>query len=359
MKILIMKFRNIGDVLLTTPLIENIKYYFPESDIDFALNIGCEEMISGNPSINNIIIYDRLRIKKLGIFARLNEEIKFTRNIRSKNYDIVINLTEGDRGAQLTYLSGAKLKLGFPARKGILSKIGVYDKIGDDSEWQQMLQHTVEKDLQFINLLGKEVFLSDVCIHWSQDIDLEIDKILSENHVENFVHIHPVSRWMFKCWEADRMAKIIDYFEEEKNIKVLITGSSVKKEVDWIDQIIALCNTNPINLTGQLTLKHLASLSSKAKLFFGVDTAPMHIAAATNTPVLSIFGASFPAQWGPWNNDSSGQFFRNIDGVQNNGIHSIVSNMKQDIFFEKTIKKSKGMVMIDYDNVKSTLDRMI
>ena len=161
MKILIIKFRNIGDVLLSTPLIANIKYYYPDSNIDFALNKGCEEMVYGNPDINNIIVYDRPRIKKLGILSQIFEEIKFTRNIRSNNYDTVINLTEGDRGAQLTYFSGAKIKLGFPARKGLLSKIEIYDKFGDDNKWQ----HTVERDLQFINLLGKEVVSKDVISH--------------------------------------------------------------------------------------------------------------------------------------------------------------------------------------------------
>ena len=218
MKILIIKFRNIGDVLLSTPLIANIKYYYPDSNIDFALNKGCEEMVHGNPDINNIIVYDRPRIKKLGILSQIFEEIKFTRTIRSNNYDTVINLTEGDRGAQLTYFSGAKVKLGFPVRKGLLSKIGVYDKFGDDNKWQHMLQHTVEKDLQFVNLLGKEVVSKDVIIHWASDIDQEVDQILRENRVEDFVHIHPVSRWMFKCWEDERMAKIIDYFIEECHI---------------------------------------------------------------------------------------------------------------------------------------------
>ena len=354
-----MKFRNIGDVLLTTPLISNIKYYYPDSNIDFALNIGCEEMVYDNPSINNIIVYDRPRIKKLGIFSQLFEEINFTRTIRSNNYDIVINLTEGDRGAQLAYFSGAKIKLGFPVRKGLLSKIGVYDKFGDDNKWQHMLQHTVEKDLQFVNLLGKEVVSKEVIIHWNQDIDQEVDQILRENSVQDFVHIHPVSRWMYKCWEDDKMAKIIDYFQEEKNFKVIITGSSIKRELDQIDRIISLCRTKPINLSGQLTLKHLASLSSKSKLFFGVDTAPMHIAAATNTPVLAIFGASFPIQWGPWNNSSNKQLFLNINGTQMNGKHCMVSKMNHDIFYEGSVQKSKGMVLIDYDKVRSALESML
>ena len=55
MKILIIKFRNIGDVLLSTPLVSNIKYHYPNSEIDFALNEGCEDMIINNPNIEKII----------------------------------------------------------------------------------------------------------------------------------------------------------------------------------------------------------------------------------------------------------------------------------------------------------------
>jgi len=124
-EILIIKFRNIGDVLLSTPLISNLKNIYPGSVIDFALNKGCEDMVSDNPNINNIIIYDRPRIKKLSLLSQLKEEIRFTRNIRNNHYDMVINLTEGDRGAQLAFLSGASKKLGFPVRKGLLSKIKI------------------------------------------------------------------------------------------------------------------------------------------------------------------------------------------------------------------------------------------
>jgi len=355
MKILVIKFRNIGDVLLSTPLVSNLKNIYPDSIIDFALNKGCEDMVSNNPDINNIIIYDRPRIKQLSIFSQLKEEIKFTRNIRKRNYDMVINLTEGDRGAQLAFLSGASKKLGFPVRKGLLSKIKIFDKLGDDKKWQ----HTVEKDLQFINLLGKEVDNKEVKIYWPNKVKQEIDKILADNNIDQFVHIHPVSRWMFKCWEDDRMASIIDYLQQDKGLKVIITGAPVKKELDRIDKILELCKTNPINLSGALTLKHLACLSSKAKLFFGVDTAPMHMAAATNTPVIALFGASFPVIWGPWNNDSDKQLFQDEDGIQTNGLHHMVSNMNHEIFYENEVKKSKGMALISLGQVKSIFNKIL
>jgi len=342
MKILIIKFRNIGDVLLSTPLISNLKHIYPNSQIDIALNKGCEDMVSNNPNINNIIIYDRPRIKKLSILSQFKEEVRFTRNIRNNHYDMVINLTEGDRGAQLAFLSGASKKLGFPVRKGLLSKIKIFDKLGDDKKWQ----HTVEKDLQFINLLGKEVDNKEVKIYWPNKVEQEIDKILADNNIDQFVHIHPVSRWMFKCWEDDRMASIIDYLQQDKGLKVIITGAPVKKELDRIDKILELCKTNPINLSGALTLKHLACLSSKAKLFFGVDTAPMHMAAATNTPVIALFGASFPVIWGPWNNDSDKVSFQDKDGFQTNDLHYVISNMNHEIFYIDQIKKTRGMNLI-------------
>jgi heptosyltransferase-3 len=355
MKILLIKFRNIGDVLLSTPLISNLKNIYPDSVIDFALNKGCEDMVSNNPNIKNIIVYDRPRIKKLGIFAQLKEEVRFAQNIRHNNYDMIINLTEGDRGALLALFSGAKIKLGFSVRKGLFSKIKIFDKLGDDKKWQ----HTVEKDLQFINLLGKEVDNKEVNIYWSSAVEQEVDKILADNSIEQFIHIHPVSRWMFKCWEDDRMASVIDYLQQEKELKVIITGAPVKKELDRIDKILTLCKTKPVNLSGKLTLKHLACLSSKAKLFFGVDTAPMHMAAATNTPVIALFGASFPVIWGPWNNKSDKELFKDEDAVQTNGLHHMVCNMNREIFYEDKVKKSKGMVLINEQKVREILEEIL
>jgi heptosyltransferase-3 len=351
MKILVIKFRNIGDVLLSTPLVSNLKNIYPDSIIDFALNKGCEDMLYDNPDINNIIIYDRPRIKQLSIFSQLKEEIKFTRNIRKCNYDMVINLTEGERGAQLVFLSGAKIKLGFPVRKGLLSKIKIFDKLGNDKK----RQHTVEKDLQFIDILGKKIVNKEVKIYWPTEIEQEIDKVLADNNISQFVHIHPVSRWMFKCWEDDRMASIIDYLQQEKKLKVIITGAPIKNELDRVDNILALCKTRPINLSGKLTLKHLACLSSKAKLFFGVDTAPMHIAAATNTPVVTLFGASYPVIWGPWDNSSNEQLFQDKNGMQTNGLHHMISNMDHDIFYESKVKKSRGMLAIGIIEVLNTI----
>lgn len=338
-KILLIKFRNIGDVLLSTPLIENLKHHFPDSAIDFAINKESIDMLSKNPLLNEIIVYDRKHIKALGFFKQAIAEINFIKRFRKNNYDIVINLTEGDKGAIIAYFSKSKLKMGFEVRAKLLKKLNIFDKIADD----KLPQHTVYKDLQFITLLDKKIISKNVSIFWNKDIENNIDKILLDNKISNFVHIHPVSRWMFKCWEDDRTAQIIDYLQIEKNLKVVITGAPNIVENDRINKIITLCKTTPLNLSGKLNLKHLAYLSKKSKFFFGVDTAPMHI-AAINTKVVALFGASEALKWAPWSNNCENIYTNN--GIQDQYKHLVFAKNDYNIFYENNIKKCRGMIDI-------------
>ena len=111
MKILLIKYRNIGDVLLVTPLISNLKLFYPYAKIDVALNSGTEEVITLNPNISKVLIYDRSQIKSLTLIIRIWREIKFFLSFRKNNYDLVINLTEGDRGNLIAKLTKAPIRI--------------------------------------------------------------------------------------------------------------------------------------------------------------------------------------------------------------------------------------------------------
>ena len=93
MKILLIKYRNIGDILLSTALISNLRLNFPNAKIDYALNKDCEEMILDNPDINQIISYDRKKVNGLSTLKKIIEELKNIIYIRKQSYDLVINLT--------------------------------------------------------------------------------------------------------------------------------------------------------------------------------------------------------------------------------------------------------------------------
>ena len=315
-KILIIKFRNIGDVLLITPLISNLKKTYPHAKIDIALNKGTEEMITLNPNINDVIIYDREKIKSFKGAKRVWEEIKFGYEIKKRGYDIVINTTEGDRGAQLALTSGAKVKIGYKSKKNRFLK-----NVFDYQLPPQGFRHTIDANLDVLRVLNLPITDKKVEIFWSKKDEEIVDKTLN---CKDFIHIHPVSRWLFKCLDDETVAKIIDYCKIELKKEVVLTSAPVKEELNKIDSIIKLCKSSPKNLSGKLTLKQTAYLNSKSKLFIGVDTAIMHISAANNTPVLAFFGPSGADHWGPWDNSYMLSGYIKRKGIQTMGIHTVL-----------------------------------
>ena len=315
LKILVMKFRNIGDVLLTTPLIENLKLNYPNAEIHTAVNKGTEDMLTLNPNISKIHIYDRGYVKKLPLLKKIKEEVKFIKKIKKEKYDLVINLTKGDRGAFIALFSGAKEKIGF--RENFLSNL-VFTK---SLPLKQGMKHQLEWDLDALRILGGDINRKKVSIYWDEQ---DNEKIESLNLPKEFIHFHPVSRWLFKCIDDKIAAKIIDFIEEELNTKVVLTAAPIKKELEKIENILKYAKSKPINLSGKLSLKETAALNKRAKMFVGVDTAIMHIAAANDVPVVAFFGPSGAFHWGPWDNNlmESGYIKRN--GFQNMGKHKVI-----------------------------------
>lgn len=321
MKILILKFRNIGDVLLVSPLLNNLKLHYPNSSIDIAVNKGTEAMIEDNPNIDRVIIYDRDKIQKLSIFARLFSEFKFIWGFRKEKYDLVINLTEGDRGAQIALFSKSKIRIGYHNKNKIFANAFTHHMP------RQGNRHTIETNLDPLRLLDIPIKHKKVEVYWD-NIDTEVVKSKLSN-IDRFIHIHPVSRWLFKCLSDELMAEIIDYFELDLNTKVVITAAPIDKEIEKINSILGLCNSNPINLSGHLTLKQTAALNKRATMFVGVDTAIMHISAANKIPVLSFFGPSGAHHWGPWDNSLMESSYKAKNGNQTMGMHRVISESRE------------------------------
>jgi heptosyltransferase-3 len=116
---------------------------------------------------------------------------------------------------------------------------------------------------------------------------------------KGFVHIHPTSRWLFKCWSEQNMTALIGQLQQ-RGETVVVTAAPDEREQAMVRTILAPLAQPVIDLSGQLSLKQLAALTARARLFIGVDSAPMHIAAAMQTPAVALFGPSGEIEWGPW-----------------------------------------------------------
>ena len=355
MKILLLKFRNIGDVLLCTPLVSNLRDFYPNAQIEFCVNKETAAMLTLNPNLNKIITYDRVAIKSLTSIKRFWREFQFIRSFKKENYDVVINLTSGDRGNLISWVSNAPIRIGHSNKSWLFRKSLTHELP------KQELRHTVDVNLDPLQLLNIPISNKLVQIFWSLKDEQAICTKL--NNINNFIHLHPVSRWLFKCISDTTMAQIIDYCELHIGLKVVITASEDNFELEKVNKILSLTKSKPINLSGKLSLKETAALNKKAKLFIGVDTSIMHLSASNNVPVLAFFGPSGACHWGPWDNSMAISGYDMIKGYQVMGMHRVFSESRPCQPCGKDgcngSKISDCLMNLNFDKIKSNIVEMI
>ena len=351
MKILVTKFRNLGDVLLSTPLFASLKAIYPDSELHVSVNDFCTQVVADNPHVDKVIPYSRGKKKEQSLWQRIRMEIDFYRQFIGQ-YDLVINLTEGDRGCIISAISGASRRMGYIKKPTLFNRLARFDTTFDSQERIP----TVQKDLQFAEAIDSRKVIKKVTLGWRKDHEEMIDELLPGLGLsEGFVVVHPVSRWMYKCWDSAKVAQCIDHIQKKWQKPVLLTTSSDPKEACMADEIASYCQKKPLQLPQPVNLQAYAYLTSKACMFFGIDSAPMHIAASTDTPVIALFGASEPNLWGPWDNER-GSNYQLMTGVQHNGIHCVISNANMELYVDGDRKLSRGMMAITIPQVISELD---
>lgn len=295
---LFIKLRHHGDVLLSGPALSALKAAAPDCEIDALVYHDTRDMIADHPALSRLHTIDR-QWKKQGPRAQFGHEWRLLQGLKARRYDLVVHLTEHRRGAWLTRLLKPRWSVapaGDYGRFFARSFSHRYPLIYDNR------RHTVERHLDALRRLG--VYPGPdrrLAMVPGAEADAMVDGLLARHELSNrpFVVVHPGSRWMFKCWPAEYFSALIRRLQDA-GWPVVITGAPDKVEAKMVESIAATLRTPPVVLQGQLTLKQLGAVIGRASLFVGVDSAPMHIAAAMQTPTLALFGPSGEIEWGPW-----------------------------------------------------------
>jgi heptosyltransferase-3 len=156
-------------------------------------------------------------------------------------------------------------------------------------------------DMDMLSPLGIHTDTAEVELFISAEDQEKVDRWLEGHGLgghRSFVVAHPTSRWQFKCWRDEAVAQVVDRLASN-GVPVVLTCGPDRREVERLEGIVSLCRSQPLVLAGELSLKELGGLMRRSALFFGVDTAPMHMAAALGKPVVALFGPSDSAVWGP------------------------------------------------------------
>ncbi len=285
-KILIVKLRHHGDVLLSSPIYTLLKKHLPQAEITAYIYGDTLPMLEGHPAIDHYILQKRGSKK-------LSEEITRLRQIRKKGFDLAINLTEGDRGALALWASKASLRIGFdPGDSGFFGKKKIYTKLVKSSPYPR---HTVEQHLDILRCLG--IFPTVEERNLGMHIPTSAYDVIPQGE---YIVIHPASRWKFKCTASETFTEVIRKLVA-RGERVVITAAPDPAEIEMVDEILApLDRKNIMNLSGQTDLKQLGALIEKAKALICVDSVPLHMASVFKTPVVVLFGPSCDQTWGPW-----------------------------------------------------------
>lgn len=305
-KILVIKLRHHGDVLLTSPLFSVLKQNLPHASIDAFVYKDTVPMLEGHPAIDQFLLYDR-SWKKRHLGVRLKEELKLFFQIATSSYDLVINLTEGDRGGIAAWVSRAKYKFGLEGnRKGLFAPHRLYThlvKMGPNP------RHTVEKHLDFARRLG--IFPQDaekeIALHIPENVAISVRQLQEQKGIVpgSYLLIHPASRWKFKCLSVKQMGDLAKRLASD-GWPLVFTSGPDPEEIQMVEEIIR-CNPSisVLNLAGKLSLKELSAWIASAKMVLCVDSLPLHISSATKTPMVALFGPTSELNWGPWLNKNA------------------------------------------------------
>ncbi|HKQ30061.1 MAG TPA: putative lipopolysaccharide heptosyltransferase III, partial [Burkholderiales bacterium] len=284
----------------TSPVFTVLKNHAPGIEIDALVYHATREMLTLHPAITNVYTIDR-DWKKRGVLHQLAQELQLIRALRARRYDLLIQLTEHARGAWFARLLRPRYSVAhdYPRKRGRMwrrSFTHLYP-LPDTP------RHTVEQHLDALRRIGVQPTAAErkLVLVPGAEVEQSVRALLAPHSIDErgYIHIHPTSRWLFKCWEPEKYAALINLLQQAGE-RIVLTAAPATKEMAFVERLNAQLAKPVIDLAGKLDLKQLAAVIAGAKLFIGVDSVPMHMAAAMQTPTVVLFGPSSEQVWGPW-----------------------------------------------------------
>lgn len=289
MKILVIRYRFIGDTILMIPFLRNLRYAYPDAQIDVLAGPVSGEILGNCPYINDLIMFDTTRKHRYENTDTKKQSFwSYVKFLRQRKYDKVYVLKRSLSSAILAFCAGIKQRIGYntEGRGLLLTKRVPYIKN----------RHEVECFLDLLRYDGIEI---------------------KDNHLENWIYsdsgfinendklrvlVHATSGNINKQWPPEYFAQVITYLSNTLKARVYYTGT--QQDAQLYEKIHSLIpeklDIEPINLCGKLSIKDSTALISKMNFVIGSDSGTLHIAASVNIPVIGIYGPMNPQKWVTW-----------------------------------------------------------
>lgn len=282
-KILIVKLRGIGDVVCSTIVVDNLREDFPNAQIDYLVEKPSSFGLIGLKQINNVLIFDKKSLLK---------RIKLALKVRKENYDLVFDFFGNPSSAQITFISNAKFRIGFPFR----GRKYAYNFFGptERAKWHNAILH-----LKVLEKFGFTTKHQNLLFALSDEAKFFANEYFNKNFSKNdfVVGISTTGSWQSKKCDPEKFAEIAELVIKKYKSKILIIWG--KGDEDDSKKLFSFLKDKSV-LAPDTTIQQMAGLISKCKFLIANDSGPMHISTAIGTPVLSIHGPTAPELQGPF-----------------------------------------------------------
>jgi len=276
-RILVSRTDRLGDVLLSTPVIKNLRENFPAAYIAMMIKSSLEELLRGNPYLDEVILLDK-RGKHRGIV----NSFRFAGKLKKKNFDLVLILHPTVRVHILLFLAAIKKRIGYDVKWGFLNThILKHTK-------QLGQKHETEYTLEFLRELGVAGFDRNMFMPVYRESEEWAEFFLKEHNADGnkVVLIHAQASCPSRLWPQDYYNRLVEDIIDIYKAKIIYVGIIKDKNIKESENII--------NMTGRTSISQLASMIKHSDLLISNDSGPVHIAVALGRPVISIFGRNQP-----------------------------------------------------------------
>lgn len=305
-RILIIRLRSIGDIVLLTPALRLLKEWRPDLHLSVLLEPRFRELLENHSDVDEV-----LELGQDSGRNKLKSRLRLVRELRRQQFSLCLNLHGGPTSTFLTRLSGARTKVGFAHFR----TRRVYQFLVPDARTilGQSTIHTAEHQASAVFWLGlprKEIpaarlFVGAARQAWWRNKSAN----LGISAGQDYAIIHPTALYATKQWAPENFARLGSALEREAG--VLPVYSCGPAETSVLDAVERAAGT-PVRRLEGASLGEFAAALAGARLFVGNDSGPAHMAAALNRPSVVIFGSSSSVIWGPWPPRGSGGIVQNF-----------------------------------------------
>jgi ADP-heptose:LPS heptosyltransferase len=298
LKILLVRLREIGDVVFTTPAIRALREHFSDAHLTYIVEPAAAPIVVHNPLLNDVRI-----VPKRGLIA----DLALGRSLRREQYDVAIDFHGGPRASLLTWLSAARERIGYdiPGRGWMYTR-----RVARARELRP--RHSVENQWDLLGAIGiARVDPSRAPVEMTTDAGIAAtvaERLKGANVAagDRLIVIHVSAGNPFRRWPADSFAALVaDLAGRDARHRVVLTAGPSDRAA--AAHVIAAARRRldaeqqrRIVECGDFSLAELRALADRAGVYIGGDSGPLHVAATSRVPIVGVYGPTLPARSAPW-----------------------------------------------------------